>query len=180
MHSFHEEGSTLSLSVKQGVVDLSDDFAWFETDPLPIICTLLDCLASGSVPVSPILDFVLAYQVTLIEIRKYTESENKRTKDIKKPFIVVRGNYLNMMGFGQRLCLTCWHRWKHWIQTTWTLSAVWRDWHDPRLNITKWSTTKLLINCVVRTCCPDSVYVASFLCHLLLGLMFYSVHNKCK
>ena len=34
--------------------------------------------------------------------------------------------------------------------------------------------------CVIRICCPDSVYVASFLCHLLLGLMFYSVDNKWK
>ena len=61
------------------------------TDPLPpIICTLLDGLASPSVPVSPILDFVLAYQVTLIEIRKCTERGG--TKDIQK-IILLWGNH---------------------------------------------------------------------------------------
>ena len=55
---------------------------------LPIICTLLDGLASPSVPVSPILDFVLAYQVTLIEIRKCTAREGEQ-KIFRKPLCVV-------------------------------------------------------------------------------------------
>ena len=64
--------------------------------PSPFICTLLDGLASPSVPVSPILDFVLAYQVTLIEIRKCTERGG--TKDIQKT-ILLWGNYFEHDGF---------------------------------------------------------------------------------
>ena len=73
--------------------------------PSPIICTLLDGLASPSVPVSPILDFVLAYQVTLIEIRKCTERGG--TKDIQKTIVCCRESILNMMGFGQGRRLSC-------------------------------------------------------------------------
>ena len=127
---------------------------WFVPDPLPpIICTLLDGLASPSVPVSPILDFVLAYQVTLIEIRKCTERGEQ--KIFRKSFCCGETIILNMMGFGQGWCLSCWQRWKHWIQTTWTLSAAWRDWRDPRSNMV---THKLLIDCVIRISCQDLLH----------------------
>ena len=144
----------------------------------PLICTLLDGLASTCVPVSPILDFVLAYQVTLIEIRKYTERGNGRTKD-RNYFVV--GNYFEHDGFGLGLCLRCWQRWKHWIQTTWTLSSSRRDCHVPRLNLTEWLlktySSTVWFELVIKTL----LYVVSLLRHLLLGLMFYSaVHNKCK
>ena len=121
----------------------------------PLICTLLDGLASPCVPVSAILDFVLAYQVTLIEIRKYTE-RNEGTKDIQKPFCCGE-IILNMMGFGLGLCLQCWQRWKHWIQTTWTLSSSRRDCHVPRLNLTEWLlktySSTVWFELVIKTFC---------------------------
>ena len=139
----------------------------------PLICTLLDGLASPCVPVSAILDFVLAYQVTLIEIRKYTE-RNEGTKDIQKPFCCGE-IILNMMGFGLGLCLQCWQRWKHWIQTTWTLSRVWQGLR--RLKVK--SDYTRVYSLTVWFELDIKIFIAShvelFFCHLLLDPDFGSV-----
>ena len=113
----------------------------------PLICTLLDGLASTCVPVSPILDFVLAYQVTLIEIRKYTERGNGRTKD-RNYFVV--GNYFEHDGFWPGVVSPLLTKVK--TLNTDNVNIVFQQTRlsCPKVKLDRMVTKNLLIDCVFR------------------------------